>query len=147
MMAGLFGAFSTFLMKALGSLDAADGARAMQAINEKIVRPAFLIVFFGTPLAALLALWFKEDNAGDAWIWAGAGTYFVACLLSTVLFNVPLNNRLDAVDPDTDEGKALWQHYLVRWTCWNHVRSVATVVSTPLLSMGLLQSGGYLAGN
>ena len=41
MIAGLFCAFSSFLMKALASLPAANGIAAMQAINRFIVRPGF----------------------------------------------------------------------------------------------------------
>ena len=48
MMAGLFASFSTFMMKALGSLERSEGVRAMQAINRLIVRPSFLLVFMGT---------------------------------------------------------------------------------------------------
>ena len=43
MMAGLFASFSTFMMKALGSLERSEGVRAMQAINRLIVRPSFLL--------------------------------------------------------------------------------------------------------
>ena len=39
MMAGLFVSFSTFMMKALSSLERSEGVRAMQAINRLIVRP------------------------------------------------------------------------------------------------------------
>jgi uncharacterized membrane protein len=49
----------------------------------------------------------------------------------TLIFNVPLNNRLAAVNPDSAEGKAVWAHYLRVWTVWNHVRTVA-----PLAAMG-----------
>jgi uncharacterized membrane protein len=57
----------------------------------------------------------------------------------TILFNVPLNNQLDAVDPESVEGRALWAHYLSRWTRWNHVRSVATLFSTFLLVLSLVK--------
>ena len=142
MMAGLFGAFSTFMMQALGAIDATSGAQAMQAINQKIQRPSFFVAFFGTPLAALASLWLGLAPDSFVWVASGAGVYTVGCLLSTIVFNVPLNNRLDAVDAATDEGKALWQHYLVRWTRWNHVRSVATFVATLLLCMGLFLARG-----
>ena len=50
MIAGLFVSFSTFMMKALSSLERSEGVRAMQAINRLIVRPSFLLVFMGTAL-------------------------------------------------------------------------------------------------
>jgi uncharacterized membrane protein len=47
----------------------------------------------------------------------------------TVLFNVPLNNRLATVKPESAEGKAIWTHYLSVWTAWNHVRTVAPLAA------------------
>jgi uncharacterized membrane protein len=55
--------------------------------------------------------------------------YFVGTFLVTLVFNVPLNNRLAAVNPDSAEGKALWTHYLSVWTAWNHVRTVAPLAA------------------
>jgi len=47
----------------------------------------------------------------------------------TVLFNVPLNNKLAAVKPDSAEGNAVWTRYLREWTLWNHVRTVAPLAA------------------
>ena len=55
MMAGLFASFSTFMMKALGSLERSEGVRAMQAINRLIVRPSFLLVFMGTAASSVVS--------------------------------------------------------------------------------------------
>ena len=51
----------------------------------------------------------------------------------TIAGNVPLNDRLAAVDADDPSAVALWQHYLKRWTFWNHVRTVAPTVAAVLL--------------
>lgn len=140
MMAGLFSAFSSFIMKALSSLSSSNGIKAMQAINRFIVRPSFLLVFFGTGIlcaASLLLGW----NVLGASLWttvAATVSYIVGCLFATILFNVPLNNQLDAVDPESVEGQVLWAHYLSRWTSWNHVRSIATLSSTFLLVLSLV---------
>jgi uncharacterized membrane protein len=50
---------------------------------------------------------------------------------------VPLNGALDAVDPDSAEGEALWRQYLTRWTSLNHVRTVAAVLAAGLLMAAL----------
>ena len=138
MMAGLFASFSTFMMKALGSLERSEGVRAMQAINRLIVRPSFLLVFMGTAASSVVSACVAYDDVGS-WRYIGlsAGLYVVGCLLSTILFNVPLNDKLESVDSHGDEELALWDTYLVRWTRWNHVRSVATVLSTALLAYAL----------
>jgi len=59
----------------------------------------------------------------------GAALYIVASFLSTILFNVPLNDALDKVDGHTAEGAQLWSTYLSDWTRWNHVRAVASLLA------------------
>ena len=56
MIAGLFYAFSTFIMQALGRLPTAAGAAAMQSINATILNPLFFALFFGTAAASLIVL-------------------------------------------------------------------------------------------
>ena len=51
MMAGVFFAFSTFVMKALARLPAQQGIGAMQAINVAAVTFAFMAALFGTAVA------------------------------------------------------------------------------------------------
>jgi uncharacterized membrane protein len=46
--AGIFFAFSTFVMKALGKLAPSQGIAAMQSIYVAIINPWFLRLFFGT---------------------------------------------------------------------------------------------------
>ena len=53
LMAGLFFAFSTCVMTALGRQPAPCGIAAMQAVNEVILNPVFLLVFMGTPAVSL----------------------------------------------------------------------------------------------
>ena len=50
-MAGVFFAFSAFVMKALARLPAAQGGAAMQAINVAAVTPTFMVALFGTAVA------------------------------------------------------------------------------------------------
>ena len=53
MMAGVFFAFSAFVMKALARLPAQQGIGAMQAINVAAVTFAFMVTLFGWTLAIL----------------------------------------------------------------------------------------------
>jgi uncharacterized membrane protein len=39
------------------------------------------------------------------------------------------------VDPDTAAGT--WSEYLVRWTAWNHVRTVLCAASTTALALAV----------
>ncbi len=139
MMAGLFFAFSTFMMKALANLSDSNGIKAMQAINRTIVRPSFLFVFLGTGILCSVLVLLSWITAPDLLPLTGAAAlfYIVCCILSTVLFNIPLNNELETIDPNSAEGHDFWRHYLSKWTRWNHVRSVATLCCTLLLASAI----------
>ena len=52
--------------------------------------------------------------------------------------NVPMNNALDAIDPDDDQGTSYWRTYLQRWTAWNHVRALAGTAASVVLVVSLL---------
>ena len=140
LMAGLFCAFSNFMMKALASLSPATGVATMQAINALILNPAFFAVFFGTAILSLIALAMgigSIDQPVSRWAIVGGSVYVCGCFAVTALFNVPLNNRLAAVDAGSEEAVAVWDDYRVRWTRWNHVRSISTIVSTLAFVMGV----------
>lgn len=51
--AGVFVAFSTFVMRALGDLPPADAVRAMQALNRRAPSPAFMALLVGSTLLAV----------------------------------------------------------------------------------------------
>ncbi|WP_340588879.1 DUF1772 domain-containing protein [Erythrobacter alti] len=139
-MAGVYFTFSVFVMRSLAHLGDEAGARAMQEINRVILRSAFLPLFIASSLAcaALVVLGLTGLAGPEAWaVIAGGAIYVVGMFAVTAAGNVPLNNRLDAVDPASDEGKAVWRDYLVRWTRLNHVRTVACVVAMGLLVVGL----------
>jgi uncharacterized membrane protein len=132
LMAGFFFAFSACVMTALGRIQPAAGIAAMQSINAVVLNPFFLGTFFGTAILSLvLAIVALADwsEPGTGYLLAGSLLYFAGTFLVTVIFNVPLNNRLAAVTPNSAEGKAVWKHYLRVWTAWNHVRTVAPLAA------------------
>jgi len=135
LLAGLYFAFSTFMMTALGRIGQKQGIAAMNAINVEIVRSLFLPVFFGTTLTgavlAVIAV-LSWDEPGAVATFAGGVLYVVGMFIVTMTFNVPLNNALAAVDPSGNEAAALWARYLKNWTRWNHVRTIASTAACAL---------------
>jgi uncharacterized membrane protein len=140
LMAGLFFVFSNFAMTAFGKLPPATGIAAMQSINIRILNPGFAAVFFGTSaISALLAL-AALLNLAQTWslpLLAGSLCYVVGSLLVTIVFNVPLNNRLAAAAPESAEGAGVWAEYLRVWTAWNHLRTVLSLAATALFITAL----------
>jgi uncharacterized membrane protein len=60
---------------------------------------------------------------------AGTLLYLVGTILVTIIFNVPLNDALAAVDPTTADASGFWTTYVKSWTAWNHVRTVAALAA------------------
>lgn len=140
LIAGVFFAFSSFVMKALARIQPPQGIAAMQSINIVVINPLFLGAFLGTAVACLVlavSTLFAWGAPGAAYLLAGGLLYVIGTFLVTMVFNVPLNNALAAVDPTGAEGVRLWTVYLSRWTAWNHVRTAAALVAAALLMIGL----------
>jgi uncharacterized membrane protein len=140
LIAGVFFAFSTFVMKALARLPAAQGIAAMQSINVAVINPWFLGVFLGTSatcaLVALDGLLMWDEPAG-IYLLAGGALYVVGTFLVTMTANVPLNNRLAAIQPSDGGSAERWSGYVAAWTRWNHVRTIAALLAAALLMLGL----------
>ena len=130
LMAGVYFAFSTFIMTSLGRLDQAAGIVAMNAINVDIVRSLFMPLFLGTTVAgaALVVMGaLRLGEPGAISMIAGGGLYVIDMFVVTAVFNVPLNDALAAVQPSAPEAGAVWATYLKEWMFWNHVRTVASL--------------------
>lgn len=132
LMGGVYFAFSVFVMTALARIDAASGAAAMNSINTVILRSLFMPLFFGTTILALvlavLAL-FRWGTPGAPAMLTGGVLYVLGMFVVTMARNVPLNNALQAADPSSGQGAAVWNRYVREWTPWNHVRTVASTAA------------------
>jgi uncharacterized membrane protein len=140
---GLFYAFSTFVMKGLDRAEPIEAIAAMRGINaEAQSNAAFLMLFMGSALLAVgvgVAALFKLSQPGTGYVLAGAVLGLVAFIV-TMAFNVPLNNQLDALDPaalSAADALREWRAYLGPWTAWNHVRTVAPLLGSVLILVGL----------
>lgn len=103
----------------------------MQSINVAVLNPLFPGTFFGTAIlcvALAIAALVSRFGAGAGYLLAGSLNYFVGSILVTMICNVPLNNKLASVKPDSTEGKTVWTHLSV-WTAWNHVRTTASLAA------------------
>lgn len=141
LMAGVFFAFSVFVMRALGRIAPAQGIVAMQSINVAVINPLFLGVLFGTAVLCVLlavAAFMTWPAPGAAYLLAGSLLYVIGNIVVTMTGNVPLNNALAAARPDSGDGARLWAHYLTRWTAWNHVRTVTALAAAACFILALV---------
>jgi uncharacterized membrane protein len=143
LMAGVFFAFSTFVMRALARLPNPRGIEAMQSINVTAINPVFMAALFGsTALCALLAVYslVSWPQQGALYLLLGSSLYLVGSFLTTVVFNVPLNNALARVNPGGVDGARLWARYLTSWSAWNHIRTLSSFVASAAFAFALSRS-------
>lgn len=140
LIAGVFFAFSSFVMPALKRLPQDQGIAAMQSINRLAVTPAFMTLLFGTAAACFGLIVWVLISGGDrsaALVLAGGVLYLVGTIGVTVVRNVPLNERLARLHPQDASAAGLWDEYLARWTTWNHVRAATSLAAAIALTLAL----------
>jgi uncharacterized membrane protein len=138
--AGVFFAFSAFVMPALDRLPSAQSIRAMNSINKLAVTPVFMTALLGTALACVaLGVWavISWGERPAALVLAGCAVYLFGAIVVTKAANVPLNDALMTVDPDGRDAAARWSSYLADWTAWNHARAVTALAASGLLIAAL----------
>ncbi len=140
LIAGVFFAFSTFVMSALARRPPAQGIAAMQSINITVINPLFMTAFWGTAAACfflVVSSLLKWNQPGAAYLLVGSLLYLVGTLGVTMAFNVPLNDALAKVEPGSMDGANLWASYLTNWTIWNHVRTAAALAAATAFIVAL----------
>ena len=140
---GIFYAFSTFVMTGLDRAQPAEAIAAMRGVNaEAQANAPFLVMFVGSAVLALgvgVAAMFRLSQPGTGYVLAGAVLALVGFVV-TIAFNVPLNDHLAAVEPSgatAADASREWRAYLVPWTSWNHVRTVAPLLASVLMLVGV----------
>lgn len=142
LMAGVFYAFSAFVMPGLARLPAPRGIAAMQSMNITAVRPALMLAMFGTAAlcVALIVCAVRGWGSGYAgWLLGGALLYLVGAVVLTIAFHVPLNDSLAVLDPASADAAGVWNAYLARWGAGNQVRWIAPLAGSGLLAVALLR--------
>jgi uncharacterized membrane protein len=137
---GVFFAFSSFVITALARLPAPHGIAAMQFINITVINPLFMGAFLGTSVACailVVAALFNWSEPRAAWLLAGGLFYLVGALFVTIAFNVPRNEALAALDPNSADAATFWAGYVKGWTARNHVRTGAALIAAVCLMIAL----------
>jgi uncharacterized membrane protein len=139
---GVFYAFSTFVMRGIDRAPTDAAIRAMQGINVEAPMARFMFAFLGTAvLCVVLAIWAITDLGADhgPWLLAGSLLYLVGNIGVTGGYNVPRNNRLDAMDPDAPDAEQQWKSYLREWVAGNHVRTITGMAAAAAFAVALSQ--------
>ncbi|QFS81579.1 hypothetical protein FIU97_01855 [Roseivivax sp. THAF40] len=141
LLAGVFLAFSDFIMRALSRTGGTGGIEVMQVINREVFRHVFIPLFIAMAALSLGIAAYGAAVLGDApgYVMALAGLiYLIGCFGVTIRGNVPMNEALDRMDLSDAETTDYWRGiYLPRWTFWNTIRSVACAISAVLMLVAL----------
>ncbi len=135
LMAGLYYAFSAFIMKSFDQIGSSNAVVAMNSINEVILRSSFMLLFFGSTIlfALLIAVGIFYETTSASWLLISAGLiYVIGMFVCTAAFNVPLNNQLAAVGDEKQERYELWNLYYTNWTRWNSLRAFCSLGASVL---------------
>lgn len=140
---GMMYVFSTFVMRGLDRMEPVGAITAMRGLNtEANSSPAFLLAYLGAAVLALavgVVSVMHLRQPGSWWLLVGA-VFGVLAAIITMVFNVPLNDHLDGVDPaslSAADAAREWQAYFSVWTAWNHVRTVTAFLGAALMLIGL----------
>jgi uncharacterized membrane protein len=137
--AGVFFAFSNFVLKGLAAIPPSKGIAAMQSINVTAVNPLFMGILFGTAILsiAISITALGERGPATAYLLAGSLVYLLGVIVITAAGNVPLNNSLARLDPASADAAAVWTTFVTRWLAWNHVRTVSSLLASAAFILAL----------
>jgi uncharacterized membrane protein len=137
--AGVFFAFSTFVMRAIRRLPPSEALAAMQSLNKQAPTPVFMTALFGTGavcIAAAVTAARHLDEPAARYLLAGADLY-ISVLLVTIAYHVPHNDALALVQPTSPNAAHAWAAYAGPWTTWNHLRTIGSIAASVMFALAL----------
>jgi uncharacterized membrane protein len=142
--AGVFFAYSTSVMLALGRADDRTFVDVMQKINTSILNGWFLTAYVGARLAVIVAVLLHLPSAHRGplpWLIAGAVLYGIVVVVTAGL-NIPLNDQLDAAGPAAAiaDPAAVRHAFEASWNRWNTVRTVSSAGALLSLAIALVRA-------
>lgn len=147
LVAGVFLAFSDFVMKSLFAAQPAAGTEAMQIINRKVFPTLFMVLLIGCiPVTAGVAgyAYFFMSGPGVGYLIIAGVLYFFGVFIASMVGNIPMNQKLEAMPQGGDQAQAYWPAYVRGWVRWNHVRTVSASAASVcyVIAAVLIAQGG-----
>ena len=142
LVAGFVFAFAFVVMPGIRTLNDREFIRAFQVIDRVIQnkQPILMLVWVGSVVALVTAAVLgigQLDGTGRLLIIFATLAYLLGVQLPTFTINVPLNNKLQALDVDAmneTTQKAARKDFEPRWILWNSIRTaIASLVSALLM--------------
>jgi uncharacterized membrane protein len=147
LVAGFLFGFAVVVMPGIRKLGNREFLRAFQEMDGVIQRgqPLFGVVWVGSVLAVIAALILGMGQVGGQEriaLIVAAGVYLLGVQLPTFVFNIPLNNELQALDiGSADEAvcSSARERFEPRWNRWNAIRTALATLTSAILVTLLLR--------
>lgn len=145
--AGVFSAFSEFVMSGLLRAAPAAGIESMQHINRTVLKTQFVAgIFLISVFSILFAAYgfFVYEGRALVLIILASLSYVAGVFLVTMFGNVPMNKKLEQFDCTSLAAAAYWLEYGRVWTRFNHLRSLGGLLTAALYVVAaiiLIRSG------
>ncbi|MGK9368503.1 DUF1772 domain-containing protein [Melioribacter sp. Ez-97] len=146
LVAGFLLAFTIVVMPGIKTLGNREFIKTFQVIDNVIQnrQPIFIILWLGSvaALGITVILGFQELEKYNSIIILSSFIIFLAGVhVPTIIINVPLNNKLQLINTDTEDEaacQAVRNNFEARWNRWNRIRTVSSSVASILLIILLL---------
>ena len=142
LLAGVFQSFSDFVMRGLMRAAPAGGIDSMQQLNRTVFRSFFLATFLAlVPVSIMFAIyaWIAMGGPAMRLIIAAAAIYLPFVFIVTARGNVPMNEKLDKMDPTSDDAAEYWKTYGPVWTRWNTVWTLGSIATAGCYLLAAVQ--------
>jgi len=145
LVSGVFLTFSDFVMKSLRGAQQSAGIEVMQVINRKVYKSVFMVLLLGMSAVSTILLGYGlliGPTPENILIMTGSGIYFIGVFLVSMVFNVPMNKRLESMEYSSSAAALYWTDtYVPRWVFWNTVRTIASAAASVCFLVVGLQFG------
>ncbi len=141
LVAGFLFAYAIVVMPGIKNLNDSGFIRAFQ-VTDRIIQnnqPLFLLVWVGSAIALLVSAFFgigRLEGVNFFLLSFSTLAYLLGVQLSTIIINLPLNNKIQTLDTDTmneTELRVARKEFESRWNSSNRVRTVISSLVSALL--------------
>tara|TARA_A100001234_G_scaffold217407_1_gene224756 strand:+ start:1143 stop:1643 length:501 start_codon:yes stop_codon:yes gene_type:complete len=137
LVSGLLFGFAVVVMPGVAKLSDRDFLLAFKHMDGIIQnnQPLFILVWVGSILSVLVsAILGTMDLSGQeaVLLWIGCGWYLLGVQLPTIVFNIPLNNTIQALEIDKLNESELTNsrvNFEAKWNRWNNIRTINGIIA------------------
>ena len=136
--AGLCLTWGNAVTPGIGQLDNLGYLQAFQKMNRSIENPLFFMVFFGSFIVGIAAIFANKGVSPEHFklVTVAIGIYFLGVVLVTIMGNVPLNQILDKTDlanSSLEQLQELRERFERPWNRFHIIRIISAIISFSLL--------------